>query len=221
MKGKKNTKTGRRCMAFLLSGTLALGMPLPTDKTQAAESGDIQLHNPVVEWNECDTVYFGHYWQEDTNGDGVADQKDEKTPIRWRILSKEGNDAYVIADQVLDAKPYNEERVDVTWETCTLRSWLNGEFYDTAFTSEEQDAIIKQRLSNPDNEEYGTAGDNDTEDKVYLASLQDVVNVEYGFQPKSSFRDQARLGMATEYASGQGVYVNGEMGSWWWLRSPG
>ncbi len=221
MKGK-NTKTGRQCMTFLLSGVLALGMGLPLSaaEVQAAESGGVKLHTPVVEWNECDTVYFGHYWQEDTNGDGVADQKDDKTPIRWRILSKEGNDAYVIANQVLDAKPYNEEGGTVTWETCTLRSWLNGEFYDSAFTSEEQGAILEQRLSNPDNERWETAGGNDTEDKVYLASLQDVENVEYGFQPKSSFNDQARLGTATEYASGQGVYVNGE-GSWWWLRSPG
>ena len=217
MKNLKKTKTVRRCMAALLSGALVLGMGLsfPMAKAKAAENEGITLHNPVVEWNECDTVYFGHYWQEDTNGDGVADQKDEKTPIQWRILSREGNDAYVIADKVLDVKSYYEKDEYVTWETCTLRTWLNGEFYNTAFTSEEQGAILEQRLSNPDNETYGTAGGNDTADKVYLASLQDVVNAEYGFL-SSGIEDPARRGTVTEYVSGQGM-----TDSWWWLRSPG
>ena len=39
-----------------------------------------------------------------------------------------GNDAFLLADQNLDAKPYNEEDTDVTWATCTLRTWLNGTF---------------------------------------------------------------------------------------------
>lgn len=87
---------------------------------------------------------------EDTNGDGVADQNDEKTPIRWRILSRNGNDAYVMADQVLDCKRYHEIDESVTWETSTLQKWLNGEFYNTAFTAEEQEAVLEKTLVNED-----------------------------------------------------------------------
>lgn len=38
----------------------------------------------VSTW-EC--VWFGNYWQEDTNGDGKADEKDDKEPIKWRVLN--------------------------------------------------------------------------------------------------------------------------------------
>ncbi|MBR1866471.1 MAG: fibronectin type III domain-containing protein [Lachnospiraceae bacterium] len=222
---KKRGRSGYRnpYLAVILSGTLALTTCLAGSqvKSQAAEGTDTGLHNPTVVMNECDTVYFGSYWQEDTNGDGVADRNDDKTPIRWRILSQDGDDAYVIADQVLDAKPYNEEYTDVTWETCTLRAWLNEEFYNNAFTAEEQRAVIEQTLVNADNEDDDTEGGNDTTDKVYLASIADMGKEDYGFQSDRYFYDQARIGTATAYARSQGAYVNGEMGSWWWLRSPG
>lgn len=148
---------------------------------QLADAADTELHNPVVEMNTCDTVYFGNYWQEDTNGDGVADRNDDKTLIRWRILSRKGNDAYVMADQILDCKPYHEKNESVTWETSTLRKWLNEEFYNTAFTSAEQEAVLEQTLVNENNEEYGTDGGEDTVDRVYLPSIADMKNEDYGF----------------------------------------
>lgn len=213
---------GRRILAALLSGMLALsGCPvLSVETVQAEENSDTELHNPVVEMNECDTVYFGNYWQEDTNKDGVADQEDEKTPIRWRILSRNGDDAYVIADQVLDQHPYNDEDADVTWETCTLRKWLNEDFFTAAFSEEEQDAVIEQTLVNADNEEFNTAGGNDTIDKVYLPSYSDMLSAEFGFQTDRLFCDQTRVGMATSY-----VYEkesrDGVKAIFWGLRSPG
>lgn len=185
-------------------------------------TADETLQNPRVEVNTCDTVYFGSYWQEDINGDGVADRKDDKTPIRWRILSQNGDDAYVIADKVLDCKQYNEEYTAVTWETSTLRTWLNGEFLNSAFTAEEQAVIVEQILVNADNEENDTEGGNDTKDKVYLPSIADMKNTAYGFSGDLNFDDQARLVKATAYAKKQGVWTKvGGMNSWWWLRSPG
>lgn len=32
---------------------------------QLVDAADTQLHNPVVEMNTCDSVYFGNYWQEE------------------------------------------------------------------------------------------------------------------------------------------------------------
>lgn len=207
---RRKNKGYYRLTAALLSGTMAITSCLiGADLTSAAGSGDTELQNPRVEMNTCDTVYFGNYWQEDTNGDGVADQNDEKTPIRWRILSRNGNDAYVMADQVLDCKKYHEIDESVTWETSTLRKWLNGEFYNTAFTVEEQEAVLEQTLENVDNEKYATENE---EDMVYLPSYDDVVNDDYGF-----LGDQARIGKNTAYAMASG----GEANSWWWIFPSG
>lgn len=224
---RKNKKTGRAgCItAVLLSAALTVTSCLGIPEKAKETTVDEVLQNPRVEVNTCDTVYFGSYWQEDINGDGVADRKDDKTPIRWRILSQDGDDAYVIADKVLDVKPYNEENTGVTWETSTLRTWLNGEFLNSAFTAEEQAVIAEQILANADNEEYDTEGGNDTKDKVYLPSIADMKNTAYGFSGDLSFDDQARLGKVTAYAKKQVLWERGEMvcemNRRWWLRSPG
>ena len=112
----------------------------------------------------------------------------------------------------LDAKWYNEKLEDITWETCTLRKWLNEEFFDSAFSAEEQELIITTKVKNPDNPEYKTPGGNDTEDKVFLLSISEA--------EKYLPTDFERKASPSPYAEKQGAWTNN--GScWWWLRSPG
>lgn len=225
VKSKQKRKQRRKkLMASLLACTMAVASGVALPQTAQAAEGDIgstELQNPRVEMNTRDTVYFGRYWQEDTNGDGVADQNDEMQPIRWRIISRDGDDAFVIADKILDCQPYNDIDTDVTWENCTLRSWLNEDFYNMAFTPEEQNAIIEQSLINENNPDYGTEGGNDTKDKVYSPCIKDMNNPNYGFYVYD-WGDQEGIGKVTSYAVKQGVYTDSyEGGSYWWLRSPG
>ena len=79
-----------------------------------------------------DRFEFGRYPQ-GANG--------EVWPITWRVLQRNSNGLLVIAEQGLDAKPYNEEFCDITWADCTLRRWLNGEFFNKAFNEQEQSLI--------------------------------------------------------------------------------
>ena len=213
---KNNIRMKMKLSAILLSGIFLLtSCRTSSDEQKTGRTDHTELQNPVVIMNECDTVYFGNYWQNDTNGDGIADQNDEKTPIRWRILSKEGNDAYVIADQVLDSEQYNNDwSAGFTWEVSSLRQWLNEEFYNNAFTAEEQKAIIAQTLSN---EGEG----NDTEDLIFLPTIEDIKNVNYGFSENSSVNDQARSCEATEYVQYLELPINEELNCKWWLRSLG
>lgn len=105
------------------------------------------------------------------------------------MLSVNGNDAFLIADCNLDSQPYNTTKTDVTWETSTIRSWLNGykasynanginyssnNFIGKAFTSAEQKAINQVTVVNHDNPEYETEGGNDTKDKVFLLSIEEA-----------------------------------------------
>lgn len=65
----------------------------------------------------------------------------------------------MLAEQNLDAGPYNETLSYVNWQTCTLRSWLNGygsdansceksyiddNFLNKAFTTDEQELICEK-----------------------------------------------------------------------------
>lgn len=197
--------------------------------SSAEKEDTYKLNNPVISDDNIttwDTIYFGHYWQNDTNGDGVTDENDEKEPIRWRVLSLEGNDAFLLADKILDSKKYNEEYIDVIWKTCTLRQWLNGDFSELAFTAQEKTALHKTMVANEDN---GADGGADTEDCVYLLSKEEVENPKYGFFLKNpQGESSARRSGNTDYAEGQGAWENTtgqsygyEGGGCWWLRSPG
>lgn len=239
---RKRTIKGRRlartfistALALLLAGSGLEAAPmakaantasLQNPRISEVQGGELDvasgLRNPRVKMRIRDTITFGSYWQEDTNGDGVAGEKDEKQPIKWQVLSVDGDDVFLLADKVLDCQPYNTEYTSVTWETCSLRRWLNEEFYNTAFSDTEKEAIKETTITNADNPECGTEGGADTKDKIYLLSFSEVSDLAYGFHGEMSYDDQARIGKVTSYAERKNVWTNGEKGGLWWLRSPG
>ena len=159
--------------------------------------------------------------------------------IKWRVLNRNGNDAFLLADVALDDQKYNTNYEDVTWETSSMRSWLNGygasvnqtktdysrkNFIDSAFTSTQKNAIKTTNVVNNNNIDYGTAGGNNTLDKVFLLSESEVYNTDtaagYGFAKDYSTYDEARKSRCSTYAYAMGTYSDyGNI--WWWLRSPG
>lgn len=246
--------------ALVLAAALTItSLPAAADKEVKAEGYDVS--NPVVTstLSTWDTLKFGKYWQEDTNGDGVADQNDDKQPIQWRVLSVNGNDAFLMAEKTLDNQCFNEhpksstgggKELWATWETCTLRTWLNDTFLNAAFTDEEKNAIADTTVVTPGEDPWNTGtltdGGNDTVDKVYLLSLEEIRNGEYGFdsQPEGYLgngQDCWRLSQTiastnTAYATAQGALTFEEKEArekypseiraigntyCWWLRSPG
>ena len=240
---KHKMKKTRKPIAILTTLAMILSLESGVTMPRKVRAADYGLKNPVTASNGVttwDCVYFGNYWQEDTNGDGVADENDEKQPIKWRVLSVDGDDAFLLADQNLDVRRYNESHRNVTWETCTLRSWLNGygasanventdyssnNFIDTAFTAAEQSAILRTDVINEDNPYYDTEGGNDTTDQVYLLSVAEASNASYGFDSNHRAKSKTREAKNTSYAKEQGAWTststeyegNGD----WWLRLPG
>ena len=136
-----------------------------------------------------------------------------------------GNDAFLLADPNLDAKPYNEENMGVTWATCTLRTWLNDTFLNTAFTSAEQVAIKNTTVVNDDNPYSGAKVCVDTIDKVYLLSIAEANNTTHGFNGDFRMKSETRGAKNTAYAEEGGVLTDNETGhvgnGHWLLRLPG
>ena len=75
-----------------------------------------------------DIVSFGTYEQDNNTSNG-------KENIEWLVLAKEGKRVLIISKYVLDCQQYNSTRTSVTWETCSLRKWLNETFLNAAFSS--------------------------------------------------------------------------------------
>lgn len=227
----------KKFIAILTTLAMLLSLGSGVTMLQKVQAAGYNLTNPTIGKNGVttwDCVYFGNYWQEDTNGDGVADDKDEKQPIKWRVLSVDGDDAFLLADQNLDAKQYNTSFTDVTWETCTLRSWLNGyeascnvknidyssdNFIDTAFTKAEKRVILQTNVVNEADPKYGTKGGNDTKDQVYLLSIAEASNTTYGFDSTFDISSKTRFSKNTAYTA----YMAGgkNRGLTCWLRSLG
>ena len=143
----------------------------------------------------------------------------DKTPIEWMVLESDGETALLISRYALDCKPYNEKSESTTWETCTLRGWLNNKFFNKAFSTEEKQYILQSNVSADKNPKYSTNPGNATKDNVFLLSIAEA--------NKYFKSDDARKCAPTDYAIQQGAYtsdsykVEGRKACWWWLRSPG
>jgi hypothetical protein len=89
--------------------------------------------------DEGDIITFGSYAP--IGGDGT------KQPIEW-IICNTSEYPYItlISRYALDKQPYGAPRVK--WEQSSLRKWLNGTFLRTAFTKNEQNAIVQASATN-------------------------------------------------------------------------
>ena len=154
----------------------------------------------------------------------------DNTPIEWLVLARDGNKALLISRYGLDAQHYNAEYIkDVTWETCTLRTWLNDTFMNKAFTAAEQKAILTTTVDNSNSQGYSgwsTSGGNNTKDQIFLLSYAEE-NKYFGVTYSDSNSTKARV-KPTAYAEKLGAYTSssnktadGDNAGWWWLRSPG
>lgn len=149
---------------------------------------------------------FGQYEQDNDLNNGPE-------PIEWQVLAVEDGRALVISRYALDAMPYNQKYVFVTWRTSSLRSWLNGDFYNKAFSGTEKNSIAEVLNINPGSPTSNTRGGLDTKDRIFLLSIEEA--------GKYFADDGARLCEATPFAKANGAYVGDNGESWWWLRSPG
>ena len=151
-----------------------------------------------------DTVFFGAYPQ----GHITSEEKD---PVEWLVLEKDGNQLTLITKYAVDALPYmkynyNRDHIPVTWRTSLLREWLNDTFLETAFDPGEIRMLLRTRQKNGE-------GSYDTTDRVYLLSVQEA---EAYFAS-----DEERKCVPTQFALEFGAYRSSAEGTTlWWLRTP-
>ena len=137
----------------------------------------------------------------------------------WRVLDVQNGKALLLSDKIIKKRAYNAkfEEEDITWETCTLREYLNGEFYNK-FDAAVKTLIAESRIENDDNQCYGTHGGNTTTDKIFLLSIEEVVKY---FGDSGQLKNDPRDDIHDQYNSARIAKDENGAASWWWLRSPG
>ena len=91
-----------------------------------------------------DIVQFGRF-------DGMNSKSGEVEPIEWRVLDVDGDRLFLLCETGLtdEVSFGDEEDFYRKWSDSYARIWLNGEFYETAFTPEEQAMIQETELTDP------------------------------------------------------------------------
>lgn len=117
-------------------------------------------------------------------------------PLRWRVIGEHGKMRLLFAEESVASLPYSARYVDSSWRECSLRRWLNQDFFRSVFTKEQQMKIMNTRVDNPPSPKYHTSGGFPSVDKLFLLSEGEIAE----YLPEQADRST---------------------GYWWWLRSPG
>ena len=164
-----------------------------------------------------DIVTFGCYEQDRVQNNGSE-------PIEWIVLDIQDGKALLLSKYALDAKQYHEELNPITWEACTLRTWLNTDFMEAAFNETERQAILLTDVDNSVEQGCATWAEvpsgNNTQDYIFLLSYHEAFELYFSDR-------EPRICTLTDYTRANGgnhesdIEIDGKPAGYWWLRSPG
>ena len=151
-------------------------------------------------------VGWGSYEQDN-------DPENGKEDIEWVVLTREGNKLLLLSKNALDCLPYDTSGNNVTWESCTLRAWMNEYFLVDAFDEDERNYVLSVTVTADPNPTFSSEQGNDTQDLVFCLSIEEVEK----YLPE----ENDRRTNATDFAQTKSPYVQGNWGCGWWLRTLG
>ena len=178
-------------------------------RAQALVEADPAL--PYRSASKGDTVSFGVYEQ-----DGDADNGPE--PIQWVVLDKIDGQLLLLSADILEARQYHHVPFEeVTWENSDLRAWMNGDFYEGAFTPVQRGLIETVHNENADQSITGASGGAATDDRVFaLSETESVI-----YFNTAAARSDIGAALASQHAAAGPLSVSEDGAADWWLRSPG
>ena len=179
--------------------------------------------------DSADSSIPGH--EEAPFGTSEADEDEERAPlfvgswpqgsgepIVWDVLAEEGNRKLLLSRKAVAKRPYHDADEPVSWETCSLRAWLNGDFYRAAFNDYEKQHILKIPVTADRNTYCNTDAGNSTDDHVFLLSLPEVNSL---LRRKLSAKRKCEADPADAPDADNDNKAADDTGCVWWLRSPG
>ncbi len=135
-------------------------------------------------------------------GDVIVFGQYNKAALKWRVLEIKKEKALVICTASLASQPFNMVGSNyATWESCTLRKWLNEFYLSDAFSKSQRKRIqlttVDNSLKQHQDVKANAYDQPATKDYVYLLSRKEV----YTYFPD---REPRKMKCGA-----------------WWTRSPG
>ncbi len=160
-------------------------------------------------------------------------------PLLWRALEVRNGTALLISHAAVECEPFQADLQDVSWENCTLRSWLNGysaqanvsaadysgedggSFLAGAFTEKEREAILEETVRNEANYYFGMDSGNATKDRIFIPAESELFVYDssevHGFSRRDEIPDRAKRFRPTDYALMKGVWNDAGSGNVFWI----
>ncbi len=147
------------------------------DETDAEEADALELDyafglvgRPRIYYSPGCTVEFGiRPAGNETEGTDFSDN-----PLFWTVLVQEESRVLLLSKAGLAFRPFHGASQDVTWADSDVRTWLNTDFFEQAFSPEEQARIPAVSVHTPDNVRFNAKGGPDTVDRVFLLSTEEA-----------------------------------------------
>ena len=177
--------------------------PTPTPTVSPAPEPTPTPENPFANAQVGDFVEFGHYQQTAEGGD--------ETPIEWQVLARDDNNKLILAISRygFDAKRFDDD--SNVWSSSEICTWLNSDFYNTAFDDTEKGFIKPVGIVfNTDCSDYYDF--NSATYNVFLLSKAEAENANY-------FVDGTGNCKPTDYAVKNGAYNDNNGFGYWWVRT--
>ena len=138
------------------------------DSGKPAQSDAAGIASALSEMKAGDGFTMGSYEQDGKDKNGAE-------PLTWTVIAQEPGKALVLSDYVIERMPLIETEEDYAtciWPDSTLRTWLNGEFLNGAFTDEEKALILPVENVTSYMEDYQLQETTST-DSVFLLSCEE------------------------------------------------
>jgi len=138
----------------------------------------------------------------------------------WQVLDLDirSGQALLLSELILEKRPYHKEQLNITWENCTLRYYLNNNFY-SKLSINDRNRITQRNIANYDNPWFGIKGGNNTSDKIFLLSIEEMV--QYLGDSGQLQSKPNEWWIIDQYNDTRIAQDADGVASWWWLRSPG
>jgi len=157
-----------------------------------------------------DSVFFGRYEQDNCMDNGPE-------AIKWNVLTVEGENALLIAENALDAQVFSR-KIGAVWADSELRAWLNSDFLSLAFTEAEKKDIMRSTTTADQADFFvSTLESSLADDTVFIPGVRDIEV----YIPQQEDRMRMPTAYALSRMENRDFYAEDTGTCVYWTRSPG
>lgn len=139
------------------------------------------------------------------------DAGQEKQPLEWIMLECRNSVALLLCTKSVAVMPYHNSYAFISWEKSDVRKWLNGVFFEKAFSREEKERIVRSEVKYDSYKHSGSISEEITDDNVFLLNSDEA----YRYFGNDAQRQAVMIVSGTEKETKENRRC------WWWLRSVG